>query len=462
MKVYFFLIFIIFFSNSVLPQNKITVYDIKITGNSITKDNIILREIPFKIGEKIEIQDLKLKLNQAKINLTNLNLFNFIEISDSMKNVQAVVHINVVERWYFWPYPIFEISDRNFNTWWKEFKRNNYTDFSRLNYGVFFNWENFRGQNELIQFKVRKGFKEHYLIGYNKPQLNINEHIGINLFSQIFRRKKTFYTTSHDTLLYYTDKNKYTSIDYETHAEILFRKKINYIHKLKIAYFLSKISKQIAILNPNYLANESEIGSFIKFSYEFEKNFLDYNIYPLEGHFLQFECAKYLQLKSPVNYFEIVGKIEKHHKIQRRMFFGSSIKGKWNNVNSIAYFAQKALGFDDYIRGYEYYVIDGQKFWLSKSIFKFALIEKNTFLIPKIKMTQFKKTHYSIFLTLFSDMGYVVNNQNINTNLLPNSFLWSQGISIDYLTYYDKLLRIEFSRNHLGEKGLFLHFSNPF
>ena len=69
MKIYFFLIFIIFFSNSVLPQNKITVYDIKIKGNSITKDNIILREIPFKIGEKIEIQDLKLKLNQAKIML---------------------------------------------------------------------------------------------------------------------------------------------------------------------------------------------------------------------------------------------------------------------------------------------------------------------------------------------------------------------------------------------------------
>ena len=29
------------------------------------------------------------------------------------------------------------------------------------------------------------------------------------------------------------------------------------------------------------------------------------------------------------------------------------------------------------------------------------------------------------------------------------------------LTYYDKLLRIEFSINHLGEKGVFLHFSNP-
>ena len=30
------------------------------------------------------------------------------------------------------------------------------------------------------------------------------------------------------------------------------------------------------------------------------------------------------------------------------------------------------------------------------------------------------------------------------------------------VTYYDKILRIEYSINHLGEKGVFLHFSNPF
>ena len=47
-------------------------------------------------------------------------------------------------------------------------------------------------------------------------------------------------------------------------------------------------------------------------------------------------------------------------------------------------------------------------------------------------------------------------------NNLSNSLLWGNGISLDYVTYYDKLLRIEFSVNHLGEKGVFLHFSNPF
>ena len=77
-------------------------------------------------------------------------------------------------------------------------------------------------------------------------------------------------------------------------------------------------------------------------------------------------------------------------------------------------------------------------------------------------MKQFNRAHYSLYIGLFSDMGYVTDNQTSQTNDLSNSLLWGNGISIDYVTYYDKMLRIELSMNHLGEKGVFLHFSNPF
>jgi hypothetical protein len=70
--------------------------------------------------------------------------------------------------------------------------------------------------------------------------------------------------------------------------------------------------------------------------------------------------------------------------------------------------------------------------------------------------------HFSLYLGLFSDMGYIIDRQTDQDNALSNSLLWGNGISLDYVTYYDKLLRIEFSVNHLGEKGVFLHFSNPF
>ena len=49
------------------------------------------------------------------------------------------------------------------------------------------------------------------------------------------------------------------------------------------------------------------------------------------------------------------------------------------------------------------------------------------------------------------------NNTDYINNSLANSILWGRGFSIDYVTYYDKLLRIEFSINDLCEQGVFLN-----
>ena len=84
------------------------------------------------------------------------------------------------------------------------------------------------------------------------------------------------------------------------------------------------------------------------------------------------------------------------------------------------------------------------------------------FEIPYIKMSQFKKSYYSLYFSIFSDLGYVRNAQPKNSNSLNNSLLWGKGIALDYVTYYDKILRIEYSINRLGEKAVFLHFSSPF
>ena len=50
----------------------------------------------------------------------------------------------------------FEISERNFNSWYRDFKKSNYEDWSKINYGIMLDWHNFRGANELIKLKFRK------------------------------------------------------------------------------------------------------------------------------------------------------------------------------------------------------------------------------------------------------------------------------------------------------------------
>ena len=462
MKRLFVTLLVVFTTFLVYSQDTITIASITITGNTITKEDVILREIVFSKNSSFIVDDLELKIKESKQNLTNLKLFNFVEISYIRKNNQAEITINLTERWYFWPYPVLEISERNFNTWWDEFKATNYSDFSRLNYGVFLNWENFRGRNELLKFKIRKGFKEHYLFSYQIPYLNKNKTIGIKTNLQLFRRKKSFYKTENDTLLYYTRNDRFTTKDHEINIELLYRKEMHKTHSLKAHYFLSDVDTAIIKKNPYYLYNDSNSGSYTKLTYQFVNENRDYIEYPLHGYYLHFEGAKYLKGTSPVNHFEIIGKAEKHIELKNRVFLGSSFKGKWSSDGYQPYFAQRGFGFDDYIRGYEYYVIDGQDFWLSKTVLKYTLIKKTNFDIPYVKMKQFKKSHYSVYLGIFSDMGYVNDTQTHQNNTLSNSMLFGNGISLDYVTYYDKLLRIEFSINHLGEKGVFLHFSNPF
>jgi len=463
MKKIFFIFFIFFYSLLAYSQNTISISNIKITGNKITEKDIILREISFSENSSFASTDLLRKIKESEQNLINLKLFNFVDIRHLLMGDEVEIVIDVTERWYFWPYPIFEVSERNFNSWWSKFKASNYSDFSRLNYGLFLNWENFRGRNELLQLKIRRGFKEHYLFSYQVPYFNKKKTIGINTNLQFFRRKKSFYKTESDTLLYYTYNNQFTTKDYEFNTDFLYRKGVHTTHRLKFHYFLSDVDTAIIRKNPNYLTNGSySYGSYSKITYQFENEKRDYVEYPLHGYFLHVEATKYLKGMSPVKHFEVIGKAEKHLELKKRFFIGSSFKGKWSSNGYQPYFAQKGFGFDDYVRGYEYYVIDGQDFWLSKTILKYALIKKTNFEVPYVKIKQFNKAHYSLYLGVFSDMGYVSDRQTNKDNTLSNLLLWGNGISLDYVTYYDKLLRIEFSVNHLGEKGVFLHFSNPF
>lgn len=450
--------FLLCFCNCLLSQDKIIIKDIIITGNKITKEEIITRELIFKKFDEYTKNELEKKIKISTQNLTNLNLFNFIKINTEFKKNYVVIKINFTERWYIWPYPIFELSDRNFNSWIEK------KDINRTNYGIFFNWENFRGKNELVKIKFRRGFKEHYQFLYRAPFINNKKTLGLEANIEQFRRKETHYNTVNNKLIYYNDSlhNNYTSKDYKFSTQISYRKHINITHQVHLSYFLSFIDSNIINLNPIYLDNNKNSGSYGKISYKYCVENRDYIIYPLTGNYLMLEANKYIQNTSPINHFELIGKVEKHIQLKPRFFLGSSLKIKKSTSKYQPYFSQESLGFDNYIRGYEYYVIDNQEYWISKTIMKWEIIKNKEFDINFVKMKQFNKSYYSLYLSIFSDLGYAKNHQNHNDNPLANILLWGKGISIDYLTYYDKLLRIEYSINHLGEKGVFLHLSNPF
>ena len=190
--------------------------------------------------------------------------------------------IKVIERWYIWPYPILEISERNFNVFWDRLRNSNYTDFSRINYGVFLNWYNFRGRNELLKIKFRKGYREHYLFEYDIPYINKNKTLGKILSIELFRMKKFHYKTINNNLLYSSYDDQYF-LNWNSAFTLQYKRDLNLTHRLSIKYSWFKVPDDIQTLNSNFLGNESREFDFSTLEYHYENEKRNSISYPTKG-----------------------------------------------------------------------------------------------------------------------------------------------------------------------------------
>jgi len=165
----------------------IIIKEFKIIGNKTTKENIISREMPFMVNDTIVKTKLNDLLERTKSNLFNTSLFNFVTVEPVYFDENNIsVYITVEERWYWWPIPIFDIEENNFNTWWVD------KDFDKVNYGLFVAKENFRGRKETAMLLFQAGYTEKIGIKYIVPYVNKRKTNGLSI--------KLSYSRNHEVI----------------------------------------------------------------------------------------------------------------------------------------------------------------------------------------------------------------------------------------------------------------------
>ena len=113
------------------------------------------------------------------------------------------------------------------------------------------------------------------------------------------------------------------------------------------------------------------------------------------------------------------------------------------------------------MRGYEYYLINGQKIFVGKLILKYALIPSRNHQITWLRNIKFSKIHYAIYLNLFTDHGIAMNRIKSYESKFTDKWLSSIGVGLDLVTYYDRVFRVEYTINKEKESGVYLHFIAP-
>lgn len=446
------------FLDSLQNHSPVIITDIVVTGNKVTREQIVLREVPFSLGDTVAPGKLSKYLIRTRQNLLNTGLFNFVTIVPEINENSVIVRIVLIERWYTWPIPIFEIAETNFNTWWLT------RDFRRLNYGLFVTRENFRGRKEALRFKVQTGYTDQYAVQYYVPYLNKRQTIGMEATLSYYKNHEIVYKTVENKRIFYTDLENSVRQEFYARLMLSYRGGIYNTNSILLKYNAASVNDSLTKLSDNYFSDNLTNTRFFTLSYKFKRDRRDFKPYPLKGYYFDIEAVKIgtdILPKSPdVVYF--TGTFKKFWKLNDKFYFSAGGKSKYSLNRNQPYYVQRGLGYyDEQVRGYEYYVIDGQNWYMGKTNFKYQLIKPGVKNFDFIKSKKFSAFHYAFYLNLFADAGYVDDRLYFKQNPLSNQMLYGYGLGLDCVTYYDQVIRLEYSINKLGERGFFINFTSP-
>lgn len=454
-----------------LPDSaEIIIRSVIVTGNKKTKEYIILREVPFRAGSKFFTSQLEEQIEQARVNVLNTLLFLEVIpriVSWDEKNIDLV--FDVKERWYLFPFPYFKLVDRNPNQWLVE----QGGSLERVNYGLKLNWDNVSGRRDKLNFNFINGYTREYSIFYEQPYADKKLERGF-LGGIYYKqsRQMTYATDSNKQVFFPVSNaqiNEFVRTTFKIEAGYSIRKGVNHRHTFRLNYVDEKIPDSVNQLIADnslkgflpYFNNNKTRQAYGEFVYSYQYFNANNNVYPWKGFlFSGLFTQRGLGAKG-MNLWQFSGKAGKFFQLSKK-----------TSISTVGYYIIKvpfqqpmynmgALGYGDYfLRGLEYYVIDGVQAGILKGTVRQEILNLNvpTFII---KNEKYKKIPFKIVAKVYGDIG--ASHLPAYTNsILNNRFLYTYGAGIDVLSYYDFVARFEYSFNQLGEKGLFLHVRRDF
>lgn len=435
------------------PVSKFLVGEIVIEGNTRTRPNIIHRELPFRPGDSVTLTELVGSFEIARHQLMNTRLFNEVVVAlKSFRGRIVDVSIVVKERWYLFPIPYVKFVDRNLSEWAKQ-------DFAtdRLNYGFKLTHYNFTGRNDKLKLWLITGYTKSAQFLYEQPYADKSMKHGFRVGFSYSQNREVNYSTENNLQVFLDsssgNKTFYGNIDYT------YRPGLRTFHTVSLGYRYMKVDPAIVELNPHYLSKGKTELKQPELSYKIRYINTDYIPYPLEGWMGEASITRAGFTKDR-SMTQLTASYVQSWPVGNDYYFHVQGYGLLRVPFTQPFVNSNFLGYGDYyLRGLEKYVVDGVAGMLWRNTFRKKLLE---FSVPTfLKSESHSHIPFTIFAKAYSDFGYS-RNKIFNQNNLTNKILYSAGLGIDILSFYDFVIRIDYSFNQMGERGFFFHFSNEF
>ena len=459
-----------------LESAYIHIVGIGIAGNQLTRERIITRELDFKVGDSLATFDqgkgirftekrfapgdssqLRLLMQYSRENLINTKLF--LAVNISMKQVSGNryhVLIDVTERHYWWLFPVVKLNAPNFNEWLRDI------DWTALSMGLFFSHNNLFGlshQTSLVGY-VGKSYAAAF--GYRIPWIGKGEKIGLTLgaaYQNLYTVEYGSYENKRQMLY---DYNALQNV--KVSAMLTLRPGLYNYGTVKLTGEWVQASDSLHQLDTSYLGSNKRTNTSLTLYADYYYDSRNSHSYPLKGSFMRVFVNKIGLgiISKDIDIFYYGTDLHFYQQISRKFYVAEMVKVEGASGQNYPYYYQLNMMYKkDFIRGYDLYTLKGDQMFYFRSNFKYELIK------PSLKKTKegqeknkFKALQYAFYLNAFADCGYVVNKFSEN-NPYDNEMLYSWGLGLDFVTYYDMVLRFEYAFTSIGTNGFFIGFGMP-
>ncbi|MFO7448417.1 MAG: BamA/TamA family outer membrane protein [Ignavibacteriaceae bacterium] len=414
-------------------QYPVVIDTIKITGNDITEEEIILRELTFGVGDTLTTEEAQ--YSQERI--YSLGLFSKVEINPMLSESETtILNINVEESWYIYPVPFADLKDN---------------DWDKLTYGFFLMIRNFRGLNETIASKVGFGYDPSFSVSYHKP--------SITRGSDVFFKIETSY--HHINNISSTAENLYGQPFEHTMSlnHLLIGKRFGLFHWLGVNINYNYIETPFFIKGIS--ASNSRIDRFPSAGLNYTYDTRDLMQFSKDGIFF----SSSIQWKGfGIN--DISYGVSNIDFREYRKLFGD-LHGKWRFAaraafgEDVPFYDYSYLGLSERIRGHYDKQREGHEYYISSlELYQPVIKDLNISfdwvpLLPKNLL----RYRVALYLQLFVDTGAVqLSNRRLSIHNFDTGF--GGGLTLLILPYNS--MRVEFASDEYGNTEFILDLGMSF
>jgi len=428
-------------------QSVFQVEKIIIKGNKTTKDFVILNELPVKEGDTVSAVYLDKLKTVVHDNVFNTGLFNYVYVSDSiLGNHRLILKIRVEERWYIWPYPILEHGDINFTNFLLG------ENWYRVNYGMMLMWYNFRGRRDYLKLKVRKGYKQQYGFMYHNPYFLKNRDFSYSIGANFNIRNEIPGGISDDHILKYISSPDQIYKNYYAGFSLGYRPDIYNFFTLSFSYNNSLFNAVVCDSVCSFSRDTEHQYGDLFLSYTLDRRNIKF--YTTKGYYLSMFSDFRSQRNGLSGFFLRYAKLDvrKFTELGRRLFLSNRFFANRlfvSNDNFLITDLDYWTGNN--IRGFPVYAYPVNLAF--QSSIKYNVLPQKVMKLNFIKSYKFNKPFLSVYAGMFADAGYCTDT---------NDVLYSYGLTLEVITYYDKLLRIETGFNSMKNPFVSIEFVAAF